>query len=461
MGVELGALQRALEHVTEADPGLASVVFDGSGRVVVAAGGKTHLASLSELGRLPLYRPAMGDAAEPRTGQDETGELRRGAVTRVESRAVEWSVTTTWPQASVRQRARKALETMVMFAVATLGLALCVAIALSPALSRPVSRLSARIEAIGNGDLRARPATPAPYYAREFVELEGTIERMLQRMQTIMRQLGRTAVAVRDVTRRLGETSGRMLARSHAQREAVRRSSGAIVQITDSMVGVGTSVRGLTDTASHNASAIVSLDKQIEQIGSSLRTLATAIGSAVGHGIESQKQVAAIAGTSALLGTNVENTNDSLRALTDSIAAVARRADQSRALARDALVAAEAGAVRGRRDHPRHPRDPEQVRRGRDRRRHARRTLRGDRGRGERHRAGHGLPTRLLGLNASIIASDAGEHGRMFGVVAERVRSVATETATSIQTITKLVASVQGPTSARRWRPCASPGSRP
>jgi methyl-accepting chemotaxis protein len=233
-----------------------------------------------------------------------------------------------------------------------------------------------------------------------------------------------------------------MLSRSHAQRDAVRRSSGAIVQITDSMAGVGTSVRGLSDTASHNANAIVALDKQIEQIVGSLRTLARAIESAVEHGIESQKQVAAVAGSSALLGNNVENTNDSLRGLTDSIATVAHRADQSRALARDALVAAEAGRVAV----------DETIRANEEiQSSFAAVGAAVDALAGRSEAIGEVASviervmdaTRLLGLNASIIASDAGEHGRMFGVVAERVRAMATETASSIQTITKLVVSVQ------------------
>jgi methyl-accepting chemotaxis protein len=442
VGVELGPVQRALERVTETAPGLATVVFDPSGRVVVAAGGSAHRTSLANLGRLSLYRSAAGDAPEPRTGPDETGELRRGTVTRVESKLVAWSVTTTWPQASVRQRAVKALGTMVMFALAALALGLGVAIALSHALSRPVSRLSALIEAIGSGDLRARPASPEPYYAREFVEFGATIERTLDRMQTIMRQLGRTAVAVRDVTRRLGETSGRMLARSQAQRDAVQRSSGAIVQITDSMAGVGTSVRGLSDTASHNASTIVGLDKQIEQITISLRTLAKVIEGAVVHGLESQKQVAAIADTSAQLGTNVENTQEFLRGLTESIETVAHRAEQSRALAREALVAAEAGRVAV--DETIHATQEIQSR-------FAAVGAAVDELAGRSESIGEVASviervmdaTRLLGLNASIIASEAGEHGRMFGVVAERVRAMATETASSIQTITKLVVSVQ------------------
>jgi twitching motility protein PilJ len=298
------------------------------------------------------------------------------------------------------------------------------------------------VEAIGLGDLRGRATRQGRLSPRELVHLEQSIAGMLAQLKAVIVQLGRTVIALRAVTEQLHDTSAQMIGDSRSQQEAVRKSSLAIVQMSDANAHVGTSLRGLWDTASSTTSAIVDLDRQIDRIAGSLRQLGTTIADAMQCVDQMQQQVIAIGANAGILSHRVGNTNTSLRGLAGSIEGVAGRAEHGRQLARNALSAAEAG---------REAVDETIIATHEIERRflaieEAVRSL------ASRSEAIGDVANvieevmraiRLVGINASIIASAAGEQGKGFGVVVERVRSMAADTAHATDRITKLVGSVR------------------
>ncbi len=440
LGIELAPVQRALERVTEAAPGLTSVVLDGSGRVVAVAGSGS-VTPLENLGRVHLY-DAPAAEIERRLGPNETGELRRGTASQVQSSAVRWWVTTTWPQAAVRARAVKALWTMISFALGALGLGVGAAIVLARAFARPVTNLSNLVVSIGKGDLRVRPEPARAWYPRELGELIGSIDGMLEQLHTLITQMRRALVAIADVTQALRQASTQMLGDSRRQHQAVHRSSGAIVQIRDSIGHVGDGVQSLSKTASETIDSILSLDRQIGRIAGSVHTLTETIDGASLEGDHMEQQVGAVVESTVHLSQNVEKTSGSLRLLTESIQDVASSAEQGEGLAREALAAARAG------------RDAVDETIGSIREIQERfgavgeavlRLAQRSEAIGEVVRVIDEVAgaTRLLAVNASIISSEAREHGTGFGVVADRVRSMASETTASTSQITDLIASVQ------------------
>jgi methyl-accepting chemotaxis protein len=441
MGIYLENVQHALERVTEVAPGLATVVHEGAGRLVASAGG-SPMQLLDQLGRFPLYRKTQTDEAEHLTAPDELGEMRRGTVAALHASGIRWWVTTTWPQEAVRHRAMMALLTTVEFGIFTLALGIGAAFLLAGLMTKPVISLSRLVEAMSQGDLRVRPERAKEWYPKEFDDLLSVIDRMLTRMRGIIGQLAHTVDAVTLTTVRLQDTSSQMLDDSYKQHQAVQRSSGAIVQMSDSLGHIGAGVREVANAVSSTTGTIVSLDQQIDRIGRGLMSLADTIDGAVIEVDRMHQQVAAVASSTVALGQNVEKTSGSLEVLTQSIQHVAARAELGQSLSRDALAAAEAG------------RDAVEE------------TIAAT---GEiQHRfdavgsAVHSLASRseaigqvvgvidevtratqLVAINASILAAEAGEHGRGFHIVAARVRAMAEETAMSTHQISRLIASVQ------------------
>jgi methyl-accepting chemotaxis protein len=441
MGIDLESVQRALERVTEAAPGLSTVVHDGLGRLVASSGGPS-LGVVEQVGAIPLYRMIAGDDPERLSEFDERGEMRRGTVAPLKASGIQWWVTTTWPQAAVRHRAATALLTTVEFGVFTLALGIGAAVLLAKLMTGPVNNLSRLVEAMSHGDLRVRPERAKDWYPKELEALLAVIDRMLMRLQEIIGQLGGTVDAVSAMTVRLHDASSEMLGDSNKQHQAVQRSSGAIVQMSDSLGSIGVGVREVAEAVSSTTGTIVSLDQQIDHIGHGLHTLADTIDGAMIEVDRMQQQVRAMAMSATALGQNVEKTSDSLQVLTESIQKVTSSAERGQSLSREALAAAEAG------------RDAVEE------------TIAATRE--IQHRfdavgaAVHSLAgrseaigqvvsvidevtraTQLVAINASILAAEAGEHGKGFSIVAGRVRAMAEETALSTDQISRLIAAVQ------------------
>jgi methyl-accepting chemotaxis protein len=439
-GIYLEAVQRAIERVTEAAPGLTSVVLEEDGRVVAIAGDES-VAPLESLRDVHLYDAPTGQV-ERRRGYSKSGELRRGTAAMVDSSAVKWRVVTTWPDRVVRERAVRAPWTLVGFALGALSLGLVAAILLAGVVARPISRISKLVERIGEGDLGVRPEPLKPWYPREVEELTTAIDGMLGRMNPLAKQLGRAVTAIAEVTQTLARAIGQMLGDSGEQREGVTRSSAAIVQMNDAIGSVGDGVQSVSKTASDVMSSIVSVDEQIARIVDNVHKLSETVNGASLEGASAERHLDVVIQSTVQLSDTVKETSGSLQLLTESIKQVEVAAKQGEALSREALAA----AVAGRDAVDRIGGVVSEVRErfdgigGTVLRLSDRSDAIGEVVRVIEEVTG---ATRLLGINASIIASQAGAQGSGFGVVAERVRSLALETSASTSRITALIASVQ------------------
>jgi methyl-accepting chemotaxis protein len=432
-GVDLAFLEQAVGHVTGTAPGVGSAVFDSNGAVVVSAGTEGFGSELERESAAYAYGARSAPGSK---------RLLRGATARVDAASLRWSTASFLPERAVRERAigMFAATSGVMLGAVLLGLG--VAVVLARWIARPVTGLVGAFEAIGAGDLRVKPAALQGFLPLELAQLDAAVSTMLARLRGLVTEVRRTADAAAVVSKELLGASTHMVIDSQTQAEAVGSSSASIVQMTDSLGAIGDSVLDLSGRAGGAGESIVRFDRQIERIGRLLGQVSDAAERTSGGIDDMAGEVGGVASSAERLRQNVEHTTAVLNELSSSIRDVSESAERGQALARDASSLAAAGRLAveetigaTREINTSFSRVGAAVNNLADR----------SEAIGEVARVIDEVTraTHLLSINASIIASQAGEHGKSFAIVAERIKSVASETEASTQRITELVGAVQ------------------
>jgi methyl-accepting chemotaxis protein len=435
-GVDLSFLQHAVSHVTATAPGLGSIVFDANGASVASAGIEGWSNELKQ----EIKEHARGTPGVVAASRSK--RLLRGATARVDAAGVRWSTASMIPERTVSGRAIRTLFTTSAVTLVALIFGLGAAVVLSRWIARPVTRLVGMLDAIGAGDLRATPIALQGWHPLELVHLDTSVSTMLTRLHALVAEVRRTADAVAVVSHELRNASTHMVNDSQAQARAVGSSSASIVQMNDSLDAVGESVGDLSGRAGGAGDSITRFDRQIERIAELLAGVTEAVDRTSSGVDQMGDEVGGVASSAAKLRENLENTAALLNELTRSIRDVAASAEKSQAFAHSAIVLADAGRSAVEETIG----ATHEINRSFGRVGEAVRSLAGrSEAIGEVARVIDDVTraTHLLSINASIIASQAGEHGKSFAIVAERIKSVASETEASTQRITELVASVQ------------------
>lgn len=335
----------------------------------------------------------------------------------------------------------------VIVAIVLLG-ALALSGAVAARLRRdivtPLNDLVNASRAISDGDLSG-----SIQYDRddEIGALANSFTEMTNSLRSVVRQVRHGTGAVSEVSIALEE-------RSASLSQAVQRQNGAIVETGDSVEQVGESIlevgeraERLAATASDTSSSIIQLDASIGEIASHMDHLTGAIDTtseAITQVSANTSQVVAsvdtlqgatgtavgrIAELSSAVGAVKENAAVSL-SLSEDSAGEAREGRRAVKETIDAMgeIQASFGQLSGRVTHlaEKSQSIDEIVQVIKD----------------------VAEQTSLLSLNASIIAAQAGEHGRAFSVVADQVSNLADRSHRSAREIAELIAAVQEDTNA-------------
>jgi methyl-accepting chemotaxis protein len=372
-------------------------------------------------------------AGAPGVQREERGWL-------VSTRAPGGGLVTSWlPEEPLRERRRT-----FWYALASTGLVVYLAAAAlawmaARSITIPFRSLGRAADQIAGGDLTVSPPSVSQ---DEMGLLAADFRRMAQGLKALVVDVRSASQGVSDGAREAGGIGERVRTGALGQHQGVVAVQAAVGAMDESVSLVSRGVGALSDYVAATTAAVGEMAAALEEVrqkGAELdRTMGTALGdveSLAGAGREAEATLGELEGLASHAG-------GTLTSVKISVAALERAAGESEANA--ALVAEMAERSGGVVE--------ETV--------HGIETLRAAVSDAHRRVSALGRRsddidqvvdfisevagrTNLLSLNASIIAAQAGEHGKAFAVVAEQIRDLAAQIARSTKSIGDIIHAVR------------------
>jgi len=341
-------------------------------------------------------------------------------------------------------RERQSAYTLLAFGTAIVAalVALLLGSRLQRAISGPLAELAVSAEAVAGGDLRIQVEVDRD---DEIGALAKAFNGMAQGLCALIGEVHENTNSVRVVTDGLLTASEAMIHEGQRQEQAVEDAAESIESVTVSISDVNKNAERLADSANETSSSILQMDVAVNEIAGNMDHLSESIEMTSSSVVEMTQSIKEVARSVDVLNEATESTTASVHELNTSVQQVESNAQHSQELSDKTAHEAEEGmkAVSETIVGMREIKSRFEALQG---------VIGSLAGRsesiGEIVKVIDGIAeqTNLLSLNAAIIASQAGEHGKAFAVVAEQVKSLADKTALSTREIATLIESVQSET---------------
>jgi len=307
-------------------------------------------------------------------------------------------------------------------------------------IAAPISEMSRIAGCLATGDLAGRISVSGQ---AEVAALGTAINALSSNLRDMLGKLRQTVTSLGEAVNSVSASTYKMSGGARVQQEATEQTVMTVEEMVASIRGVADNAEVMSNSATNASSAVAEMATSIGEIAKStngLSAIAEETASSIQEMLASVRQVSE---NTDALSSSAEETSSSLTEMSASIKEVEQRAGESASLAESVsqeasergMAAAEA-AIKGM-DNIRATVEAASTVVNRL---------------GKRSQAiGQILKvidevtdqTGLLALNAAILASQAGEHGRGFAVIAEEIKELAERTAASTQEISGLIAAVQ------------------
>ena len=302
-------------------------------------------------------------------------------------------------------------------------------------LASRVRRLASVMDQAAEGELAVRGTDLAQ---DEVGMLNSNFNEMLERLEGIVLSIRRAATELRAIGETVGNVAGQGVISAENQFHATAGLKEVALQIRGSVEEVSTAVAGLSQVAADNAESVsqmaastTEIDMLVEQLLRSVELVSDSITRMSSGQLEVNDSVNHLLETSNSTVLLVAEMEQSVRQIEQSAQTTAH-------ISSDVLRDAELGNA-----------SVESTISGIYQIRTASRTVQQAIEKLSVHAANIGTilqvidevteQTKLLALNASIIAAQAGEHGKGFGVVAHEIKELARRTTASTRQIAEIV----------------------
>jgi methyl-accepting chemotaxis protein len=318
-------------------------------------------------------------------------------------------------------------------------LALMIIFTLAKQFDRAVKALLKGIEKISNGSLSPDLPEDAP---AEFGLIKDALDTMCGQMRMVLGQLNTLSGHVVETTNGAENSFQEVQQGTEIQSKTAQRTYSAVEQLGNGLTGVSITIDDLAKDIEQSASRVSKMDVAIGHVTETLGRLNNNIDQASQTTIEGDKSARSLTKEIAGLSSSVSLTQGALNEMLE----VAGQAQSDAGNAADVIGHLESETERIGAAIEDVIKGSDAAYASNERILEVTATLAS---RVERMddviEVIHNLAerTKLLSINASIIASEAGEHGRAFAVVAREVKDLAQSTTGAISEISQVVASLK------------------